>query len=162
LWKHGLGRSFASATREEKPVRCALLVVAGLGLLASWLVVAHGTAHTGIEVTDVWVDETSGPRAVIHGTIANRGVNGDQLLRASFGSAERVAIFDSVDHEIGSLRISADSELVLGGDALRIEAIGLGQPIKAHESIPLMLVFARAGKLKVNAHVAASQGASQK
>jgi hypothetical protein len=81
LWKHGLDRSFAGATREEEPVRYALFVVAGLGLLASWLVVAHGTAHTGIEVTDVWVDETAGPRSV-----ANCGINEDQLLRVSFSS----------------------------------------------------------------------------
>ena len=63
-------------------------------------------------VTDVWVDETAGARAVIHATIANRGVNGDQLLRLSFGSADRVAIVDGVDQEIESLRIPADSELV--------------------------------------------------
>jgi copper(I)-binding protein len=143
-------------------VHYALLALGILMVLASWLVVGYGTARTDIAVTDVWVGETAAARAVIHGTIANRGVNGDQLLRLSFGGADRVAVVDGAGREIESLRIPADSELVLGGDTLRIEAIGLARPIRAHESRPLMLVFARAGKLRVNARVVAIQGVNLK
>jgi len=145
-------------------VRYAFVVGTIIGVLASWFVVAYGTGRgrTDIEVSDLWLGETAGPRAVFHGTVANRGMNGDRLLRLSFAIAKRVAIFDHLGREIESLRMPADSELVLGGNAPRFEAVGLTRPINAHEILPLLLVFERAGKLRVNARVEAMLGTSEK
>ena len=142
-------------------MRYTFLGIAIFGVLASWLVVAFGTARTNIEITDLWIGETAAARAVLHGTIVNRGVNGDHLLRLSFGVAERVAIFDLMGREVESLRIPADLELVLGVDTLHIEVVGLVRPIKAHESLPLLFVFQRAGKVTVNARVEVTQGVTQ-
>ena len=76
-------------------------------------------------------------------------------MRIASNLASKVAIFDERGHEIENLRIRADAELVFGGDTLRMEAIGLQRPIKANESIPLLLVFERTGKVWVNAQVRA-------
>ena len=85
-------------------MRYALFAVAGLGLLASWLVVAHGTTHTGFDVIYVWVDKTAGPRAVIHGMIANRGVNGDPITQC--GVAAEIQVVGEHQHH-GLHRVSA-------------------------------------------------------
>jgi copper(I)-binding protein len=133
----------------------AAIVAGSLGILASWYVVLYGGPHTNIEVADLWLGETDTQRAAFHGTIANRGVNGDRLVRIASNLANKVAIFDHEGREIENLRIRADAELVFGGGSLRMEAIGLQRPIKANESFPLLLVFERTGKVWVNAQVRA-------
>jgi copper(I)-binding protein len=131
-----------------------LFVVAlALALLASWLLVLRGSSHSRIEVGELWVAETGTSRAMIHGTIANRGASGDRLLRISSGAASGVAILDQFGREIEGLKVPADSELVLGGEMLRIEATGLRRPNTSHGTLPLVLVFERAGELAVDARI---------
>jgi len=139
------------------PVRYIVAICGGLIALASWLFIDYGTARTSVQVIDSWVGATTGKSAVVHATIANRGVNRDRLLRVSSYLAARFVVLDHEGHEIDNLRIPADSELVLGGDLLRIEALGLAQAIKADEKFPMLFVFEHAGKVKVFARVEQQQ-----
>lgn len=133
---------------------CALVAVAG------WLFATFGAAHTRIQVIDPRVEGTTGASAVVHATIANRGVNRDRLLRLSSGLAERIVILDAADREIDGLRIPADSELVLGDGIVRIRAIGLTKAVSITEKFPLLFVFEHAGKISVLARVENSQKAA--
>jgi copper(I)-binding protein len=141
-------------------VRFAILVVV-LGALASWLLVIHGGPHSVIAIADLRVREVAG-RAVVDGTISNRGIYGDRLVRLSSGLADKVLVFDDRGREADYLRVPADSELVLGGNAPHIEAIGLKRSLKADELLPLLFVFERAGQVRVNARVEVTPGVSQK
>jgi copper(I)-binding protein len=130
-----------------------------LGALASWLLVIHGGPHSVIAIADLRVREVAG-RAVVDGTISNRGIYGDRLVRLSSGLADKVSVLDDRGREADYLRVPADSELVLGGNAPHIEAIGL--KLKADELLPLLFVFERAGQVRVNARVEVMPGVSQK
>jgi copper(I)-binding protein len=134
-------------------MRYMVAICGSLVALAGWLFVSYGTARTSIQVMDAWVRATTGSSAVVHAIIANRGVNKDRLVRVSSRLAEKFVVLDNEGHEIESLRIPADSELVLGGDLLRIEAFGLAQAIKAGENFPMLFVFEHAGKVTVFARV---------
>jgi copper(I)-binding protein len=129
--------------------------------LAGWLFYNYGTARTSVQVLDAWVRPTTASSAVVHATISNRGVNKDRLMRVSSGRAERFVILGHEGQEIESLRIPADAELVLGGKLLRIEALGLAQPIEAGEKFPMLFVFEHAGKMTVFARVEKLQSAGQ-
>jgi len=134
-------------------MRYMVAICGSLVALAGWLFVSWATARTSIQVLDAWVRATTGSSAVVHAIIANRGVNKDRLVRLSSGFAEKLVVKDDQGHEIESLRIPADSELVLGGDLLRIEAFGLAKAIKAGEKLPMLFVFEHAGKVTVFARV---------
>src|SRR5215831_2883486 len=118
--------------------RYIVLLSGLLAALAAWLFVSYGTAHTSVEVTNLWMRETTGTSAVVHATITNHGINGDRLVRLSSNFSNRIAILSQEGHELASLRIPADSELVLGSNLLRIEAIGLLRAIKANETLPIL------------------------
>jgi len=50
---------------------------------------------------------------------------------------------------------------VLGGDLLRIEAVGLTRTINAGESFPMLFVFEHAGKVAVFARIEKLQSAGK-
>jgi len=140
-------------------VRYIVAICGGLIALASWLFINYGAARTNVQVIDPWVRETTGKSAVVHATIANHGVYRDRLLRVSSNLAARFVVVDNEGHEVDGLRIPADSELVLGGDWMRIEALGLAQAIKADQKFPMLFVFEHAGKVAVFARVEQLQSA---
>jgi copper(I)-binding protein len=134
------------------PVRYVVALSVLLVAFASWLFVTYRTAHTSIDVTNLWMRETTGTSAVVHATITNRGVHRDRLVRLSSNFASRFVILN-FGHEIESLRIPADSEFLFGDDLLRIEAVGLARAIRANERLPILFVFEHAGKITVQARV---------
>jgi copper(I)-binding protein len=140
-------------------MRYMIAICGSLVALAGWLFISYGTARTSIQVMDAWVRVTTGSSAVVHAIIANRGVNKDRLVRLSTGLAKKLVVLDKEGHEIDGLRIPADSELVLGGELLRIEAIGLTQAVNAGESFPMLFVFEHAGKVGVLARIEKLQSA---
>jgi copper(I)-binding protein len=79
----------------------------------------------------------------------------------SSGLAKKFVVLDNEGHEIEGLRIPADSELVLGGDLLRIEAVGLTRAVNAGDSFPMLFVFEHAGKVAVFARIEKLQSAGK-
>ena len=72
------------------------------------------TTHTGFDVIYVWVDKIAGPRAVIHGMIANRGVNGDPITQC--GAAAEIQVVGEHQHH-GLHRVSAPVDCSRGEPA---------------------------------------------
>lgn len=133
-------------------MRYTFLVMGFLGLGAGWLALVAKTSPTEIQIQDAWVHETNGPRAVLHLRISSSGAKGDRLLRVSTALAE-IAIFNQLGQATEELVIPADSEWVMGAGVPRIELIGLTRTLKAPETFPLLLVFERTGKLRLNVRV---------
>jgi copper(I)-binding protein len=152
----------AISTRQGPPVRESamryLVVLAGLvGLLAA----APETVHKNIKIANPRVQETSGPRAVLHVTIANIQGRADRLLRASTPVAQSVAIWDQLGKQGAGLRIPGRAEFVIGSDLPRIELVGLTKTLSADASFNLLLVFEQAGKISVDVLVETASAIQQ-
>ena len=142
---------------RESAVRCLLMLVGLVGLLAA----APETVRKNIKIANPRVQETTGPRAVLHVTIANIQGRADRLLRASTPVAESVAIWDQLGKQGGGLRIPGRAEFVIGNELPRIELVGLTKTLSADASFHLLLVFEQAGKISVDVLVETASAIQQ-
>jgi copper(I)-binding protein len=123
-----------------------LVIVMGLLLLAA----APETVIKNIRIANPRVQETNGPRALLHVTIANIEGKADRLVRASTPVAAKVSIWNQLGKEGLGLTIPGRAEFVIGSDMPRIELIGLTRSLNAEASFHLLLVFEQAGKISVD------------
>lgn len=142
---------------RESAMRCLIILVGLVGLLAA----APETVRKNIKIANPRVQETNGPRAVLHVTIANIQGRADRLLRASTPVAESVAIWDQLGKQGGGLRIPGRAEFVIGSDLPRIELVGLTKALSADASFHLLLVFEQAGKISVDVLVETASAIQQ-
>ena len=138
-------------------MRYLIILVSLVGLLAA----APETVRKNIKIANPRVQETNGPRAVLHVTIANIQGRADRLLRASTPVAESVAIWDQLGKQGGGLRIPGRAEFVIGSDLPRIELVGLTKALSADASFHLLLVFEQAGKISVDVLVETASAIQQ-
>jgi copper(I)-binding protein len=138
-------------------MRYLIILVSLVGLLAA----APETVRNNIKIANPRVQETNGPRAVLHVTIANMEGRADRLVRASTPVAESVAIWDQLGKQGSGLRIPGRAEFVIGSDLPRIELIGLTKSLSADASFHLLLVFEQAGKISVDVLVKSASALEQ-
>jgi copper(I)-binding protein len=138
-------------------MRYLIILVSLVGLLAA----APETVRNNIKIANPRVQETNGPRAVLHVTIANIEGRADRLVRASTPVAESVAIWDQLGKQGSGLRIPGRAEFVMGSDLPRIELIGLTKTLSADASFHLLLVFEQAGKISVDVLVKSASALEQ-
>ena len=94
-------------------------------------------------------------------TIENKGKDADKLMSVSSPAAKSVEIHTmSMDGNVMKMREVPNIEIKPGakvtmkpGDGYHIMLIGLRQPLKAGDKIPLTLTFERSGKAEVSALV---------
>lgn len=141
----------------DSAMRYLIILVSLVGLLAA----APETVRNNIKIANPRVQETSGPRAVLHVTIANMEGRADRLVRASTPVAESVAIWDQLGKQGSGLRIPGRAEFVIGSDLPRIELIGLTKTLSADASFHLLLVFEQAGKISVDVLVKSASALEQ-
>ena len=114
-------------------------------------------AHKHIRIVKPWVHETNQWRVQLNITIANTGDRADRLLRVATAVAKRVVISDQEGEEGAGLTIPGGAEFIITGTIPRIELVGLKKPLQAQERFDLLLVFAQAGKVRVDAIVERDQ-----
>ena len=141
----------------DSAMRYLIILVSLFGLLAA----APETVRNNIKIANPRVQETNGPRAVLHVTIANIEGRADRLVRASTPVAESVAIWDQLGKQGSGLRIPGRAEFVIGSDLPRIELIGLTKTLRADASFHLLLVFEQAGKIIVDVLVKSASALEQ-
>lgn len=138
----------------------ALTAVLALSTLAAPVALAHGYKVGEISIKHPWSRETA-PRAKTGAgylTIVNGGKEADRLVGGSTPVAERLEIHSvSMENNIMRMRhqkegveVPAGGQLELKPGGYHIMLIGLKQPLKAGESIPATLEFAKAGKVEVS------------
>lgn len=94
-------------------------------------------------------------------TIENKGRDADKLISASSPAAKSVEIHTmSMDGNVMKMRQVPNIDIKPGakvtmkpGDGYHIMLIGLTQPLKAGDKIPLTLTFEKSGKAEVSALV---------
>jgi copper(I)-binding protein len=130
-------------------------------IVAAWAIVSPAMAETvnGIEVTEVWArvfgDETS-----IYVTIVNHTQNDDALLSVTSPRADRMTLqrvsvkkMKANRRGLDSIRVPAMGKVRLrpGGQYIAIEQ--LREPLRPGESIPVTLIFRKAGQVETAAIV---------
>lgn len=138
------------------------LTLAILGLSAPALA---GDATVGpIEVKAAWARATP-PKAAAGGaflTLTNTGATTDNLLSAASDVAKTVELHTHMQQgdvmrmvALSNIELQPGKTVALAPGGLHIMLIGLKQPLVDGASFPLVLDFARAGKVTVNVDVKA-------
>ena len=118
----------------------------------------------GIEVQDAYA-RSSGPTAPTGAAfmvIRNTGETGDRLLAVRSDAADRVELHTNLTDETGLVRMrpieggiavpaGGAAALARGGD--HVMFMGLAAPFVQGETVPLVLVFERAGEIAVDVPV---------
>ena len=135
------------------------MLLAALMLGSSLLCVANPSAD--VSVSHAWSRATPPgiTTGVVYLTIVNRG-DEDELLRVESPSAEHVEMHETLEHDgmmemrpLETLRLPAGSTVKFEPSGKHMMLIGLRQPLREGESVPLTLVFRRAGRLPARAVV---------
>lgn len=134
-------------------VSVCLAVAAAIGVAQ-----AEDAKVGGITVSEVWARAT--PPSARNGaaflTLRNAG-GADSLVAAASPVAKRVGIHESSMkdgvmrmREVSGVAVPAGGTAKLEPGGLHVMLMGLDKPLKADESFPLTLTFAKAGKVTVD------------
>ncbi len=139
--------------------------VLSLALIAP-LLAACGEASTeagGIELRDAWARASATQTSAAYLTIENRTGEDDTLLEVRSPVAERVEIHDMTMEDmvmrmrkLDDLPVAAGESVSLAPGGKHIMLIGLSGPLEEGASVPLTLVFEKAGEIAVEAPVRAA------
>jgi hypothetical protein len=140
-----------------------------LALLALLLVAAPAVAHDyklgALEIDQPWARATP-PTAPTGGgylSVKNTGTTPDRLMSASSPAAGAVQVHQmKMEGSImrmreldGPLEIKPGETVTLAPGGLHLMMLGLKEPLKQGENVPLTLVFEKAGKVDVELAVVA-------
>jgi len=128
-------------------------------ILASALACAQEYQLKGLRIADPYARATmpQQPSGGAYLTIENRGNTADRLLAAASPVAKSVEIHTMSMQgnvmkmrEVGALEIKPAATITMQpGNGYHLMLIGLRQPLKAGDKVPLMLKFEKAGKTEV-------------
>ena len=122
-----------------------------------------------ISISNPWARPTIAASTTSAGyvTIRNSGAKADRLLAAKTEFAQSVEIHTHImDGDIARMRrveavdVPAGQTVAFNPGGLHLMVLGLKQPLKEGESLPLTLVFETAGEIKVTAAVRKSAPAA--
>jgi copper(I)-binding protein len=125
-----------------------LLITAGIATTS-----AHESIHKGLRITHPWVYETEAEQATLQLKIRNTGKGAERLLRATSPLATSVIILNPLGTATSGLEITGGGELVLKTDGSHLLLSGLKKPLRAYDSFELILVFQKAGEVKIKVMV---------
>jgi copper(I)-binding protein len=139
--------------------------VLSLALIAP-LLAACGESSSeagGIELRDAWARASATQTSAAYLTIENRTGEDDTLLEVRSPVAERVEIHDMTMEDmvmrmrkLDDLPVAAGESVSLAPGGKHIMLIGLSGPLEEGASVPLTLVFEKAGEMAVEAPVRAA------
>lgn len=143
------------------PLRHIALLLGGLAL--SIAAQAHEYKVGDLQVGHPWARTTvpGQPSGGAYLSIENKGKAADKLIAVASPVAKSTEIHTmSMDgnvmkmREVGSIEVKPSEKVAMQpGNGYHIMLIGLSQPLKAGDKIPLTLTFEKAGKLEVSVYV---------
>jgi len=133
------------------------------GLVLTGVAHAHDYKVAELQVGHPWARPTvpGQPAGGAYLSIENKGKAGDKLIAVASPVAKSAEIHTmAMDgnvmkmREVGSIDIKPAEKIAMQpGNGYHIMLIGLSQPLKAGDKIPLTLTFEKAGKLEVSVYV---------
>jgi copper(I)-binding protein len=127
-------------------------------LIAAGLVAAAPSAPVTLEIHDAWLRPSPPGVPVGAGylTIVNRGAVSDELLKVATPRASMVQVHETRleqgvmrMRELERLAISPQSRVVLAPNGTHLMLMGLTEPLRVGETVPITLRFARGGERTV-------------
>jgi copper(I)-binding protein len=141
--------------------RLSAIRVVAIGVL---LLMAGCAGERGIQVVDAWSRATPPGVSVgvVYLTIRNRGTQPDELLSASTPRARSVELHatqttssvSSMQRQ-ASVSVAPAAELRFEPGGLHFMLLGIDRPLQSGEAVLLVLQFAKAGSITVEARVKA-------
>jgi len=139
--------------------RMMMLTVAALAFIAP--AVAQ-TATAPIAVSDAWARAT--PKGATTGaayvTVSNHGAGADRLVGASTPVADKAQLHTMIDDNgvmkmrpVASTEVKPGAPLTLKPGGYHLMLMDLTQPLKEGDHFPLVLDFAKAGKVETEVKV---------
>ncbi len=137
-------------------VRAAMLLVSIAAIAAP----AMAGDKAGIVIADVWARASATATSAAYMTIENAGADDDVLVEMRSDAAEKVEIHTmTMDgmvmrmRKLGRLALAAGETAQLAPGGLHIMLIRLQAPLAEGDTVPLTLVFEKAGEIAVGATV---------
>ncbi|MEQ8319410.1 MAG: copper chaperone PCu(A)C [Rhodospirillales bacterium] len=138
--------------------RILLIALCGL-LLTVTEPRAHDMKHSGIVAEQAWARASAGPAkaGAAYLTLANHGDEADRLVSVKSDLAKRTEIHNHVMdggvmkmvHVEGGVEVTPGSPTVFQPGGLHVMFMGLNKPFIEGETLPLTLVFEKAGEVEV-------------
>lgn len=137
-------------------------------LFALALLVAASSAHAHnymigeLKIGHPWARATPGvvKNGAAYLTVTNTGKQADRLLAASTDAADHAELHTHLQEngvmkmrQIADIPLEAGATVKLQPGGLHIMLMGLKQPLKEGDRVPLTLRFDQAGEVKVELHV---------
>ncbi|MDZ4381168.1 MAG: copper chaperone PCu(A)C [Parvibaculum sp.] len=134
-------------------------------MLAPLLASCGDNAPSEIAVSEVWARASVTNTGAAYAAIENKGGADDRLVEAMSPVAERVEIHDmTMDgmvmkmRRLDALPVKAGETVTLAPGGKHIMLIGLYGPLEEGASVPLTLVFEKAGRIELSAPVRPAGG----
>lgn len=131
---------------------------------------AHSYKQGDVRIGHVWTRETPGDvtTADFYMPLLNVGTVADRLTGASSPVAERIEIHETIrKNGIASMKrldflaLEPGAPVALSPGGVHLMVFGLKHPLKAGETVPLTLQFAKGGTAQVDVMVEAAGGAGE-
>lgn len=137
-------------------MRKLALLVSAIVALVPFAALAHSYSARTIEIIHPWTYEhakAGESEATIYVTIRNKGKSADRLtgVAASGGAQAEIRGAPAAKDGKGGLVIPAGQKVELGREGPHIVVTGIKKTLVAYDSVELTLIFARAGKVKIEA-----------
>jgi hypothetical protein len=151
---------------RSAPVR---LLLASLFLTAfSLAACAHGYKHKAIEIVHPWTFDRPVPGssdAIVGMDIKNAGEVPDRLIGASSAITARVAISGAAEPSRPAgptgIEIGPGAKVELGAKGPHLRLIGLKKELTAYDTLPVTLMFEKAGRIRIDVLVEESSEPQQ-
>jgi len=126
---------------------------------------AHGYKQKSIEIVHPWTRDAFEPStrdALVGMEIKNKGALPDRLISAACSLAERVELRSQLDGPPAPwLDIAPKGAIELGRNGTHIRLIGLKKSLLTYDTIPVTLVFAKGGTIKIDVLVEEAIGTAK-
>lgn len=143
---------------SRRLARAAVVLAAGLAVLAALPARAHDYAAGALKIAHPWARVTvpGQKNGGAYLSVQNTGAAADRLLGGSSPAAERVELHTmSLEGDVMRMREVTAMEIPAGGRVAlqpgrhHLMLMGLKSPLKAGDAVPLTLRFEKAGEVKV-------------
>jgi periplasmic copper chaperone A len=110
----------------------------------------------GVAISDAWARASLGsaPNSTAYMTLEVQGDEGDRLIGGSTPAAEQVQLHVHVMEgdiarmrQVEAIEVAAGAPTVLAPGGLHVMLLGLAAPLAEGDTLPLTLVFERAGEV---------------
>jgi copper(I)-binding protein len=119
---------------------------------------AHSYTLNAVEIGHPWARPTTAQVGTAYLVLAVQGASADTLIEAETPVAERVELRNAAGEAVRGIEILPKRPVALRPGKPYLALVGLKQPLKLGESVPLTLRFETAGEITVTVMIENSPG----